>query len=191
MSAADYPRVHAKTAGEWRRWLRDNHDRAPGVWLVAYKAATGKARLGYDESISEALCYGWIDSVNRPLDDERTILLFTPRRAGSGWSRTNKVRISRLLNEGRMEAAGLSKIAAAKRDGSWTLLDSVEALEVPNDLRKALGAAGMRKFEALTPGRRKEHLRALVTAKKAETRAKRVAEIVRVTRNAHQRIKGA
>ncbi len=181
MSAADYPRVHAKSAAEWRRWLRDNHDRAPGVWLVAYKAATDKARLGYDESISEALCYGWIDSVNKPLDDEHTILLFTPRRAGSGWSRTNKVRISRLLKEGRMEAAGLSKIAAAKRDGSWVLLDSVEALEVPDDLRKALGATGMRKFEALTPGRRKEHLRALVTAKKAETRAKRVAEIVRVT----------
>ena len=191
MSAADYPRVNAKTAAEWRRWLRDNHDRAPGVWLVAYKAATGKARLGYDESISEALCYGWIDSVNKPLDDEHTILLFTPRRAGSGWSRTNKVRISRLLREGRIEAAGLSKIAAAKRDGSWTLLDSVEALEVPDDLRKALRTAGMRKFEALTPGRRKEHLRALVTAKKAETRAKRVAEIVRVTRNGHQQIKGA
>jgi uncharacterized protein YdeI (YjbR/CyaY-like superfamily) len=191
MSAADYPRVHAKTAAEWRRWLRDNHDRAPGVWLVAYKAETGKTRLGYDESISEALCYGWIDSVNKPLDDERTILLFTPRRTGSGWSRTNKVRISRLLKEGRMEAAGLSKIAAARRDGSWVLFDSVEALEVPDDLRKALGAAGMRKFEALTPGRRKEHLRALVTAKKAETRAKRVAEIVRVTRNGHQQIKGA
>jgi uncharacterized protein YdeI (YjbR/CyaY-like superfamily) len=186
MTAADYPRVHAKTAAEWRRWLRDNHDRAPGVWLVAYKAATGKARLGYDESISEALCYGWIDSVNKPLDDEHTILLFTPRRAGSGWSRTNKVRISRLLKEGRMGAAGLSKIAAAKRDGSWTLLDSVEALEVPDDLRKALGAAGMRKFGELTPGRRKEHLRALVTAKKAETRAKRVAEIVRVTRDGHR-----
>jgi len=191
MSAADYPRVHAKSAAEWRRWLRDNHDRAPGVWLVAYKAATDKAGLGYDESISEALCYGWIDSVNKPLDDEHTILLFTPRRAGSGWSRTNKVRISRLLKEGRMEAAGLSKIAAAKRDGSWALLDSVEALEVPDDLRKALGAAGMRKFEGLTRGRRKEHLRALVTAKKAETRARRVAEIVRVTRDGHQQIKGA
>ncbi|MDQ2951015.1 MAG: YdeI/OmpD-associated family protein [Chloroflexota bacterium] len=120
--------------------------------------------------------------MNKPLDDERTGLLFTPRKAGSGWSRTNKVRISRLLKEGRMEAAGLAKIAAAKRDGSWTLLDSVEALEVPDDLRKALGAGGMRKFQALTPGRRKEHLRNLVSAKRAETRAKRVADIVRVIR---------
>jgi uncharacterized protein YdeI (YjbR/CyaY-like superfamily) len=186
VSAADYPRVHAKTAAEWRRWLRENHDKASGVWLMGYKAATGKARLGYDESISEALCYGWIDSLNKPLDDEHTILLFTPRKAGSGWSRTNKVRISRLVKEGRMEVAGLAKIAAAKRDGSWTLLDSVEALEIPDDLRKALGAAGMRKFEALTPGRRKEHLRALVTAKRPETRAKRIAEVVKVTRDGLQ-----
>jgi uncharacterized protein YdeI (YjbR/CyaY-like superfamily) len=179
MSAPDYPRIHAKTVAEWRRWLRDNHDKARGVWLVTYKAATGKERLGYEESIPDALCYGWIDSLNRPLDDERTALLFTPRRTGSGWSRTNKERISRLMKERRMQPAGLAKIEAAKRDGSWTLLDGVEALEVPDDLRKVLGAAGMRKFEALTPGRRKEHLRALVTAKRPETRARRVAEISR------------
>jgi uncharacterized protein YdeI (YjbR/CyaY-like superfamily) len=179
VSATDYPRIQPKTTAEWRRWLRGNHDTAQGVWLVAYKAATGKARLTYEESIPDALCYGWIDSVNKPLDDERTALLFTPRRPGSGWSRTNKVRIARLLKERRMAAPGLAKIAAAKRDGSWTLLDSVEALEVPGDLRKALGAAGMRTFEALTPGRKKEHLRALVTAKRPETRTRRVAEIVR------------
>ena len=182
MSTADYPRVHAKTPAEWRRWLRDNHATARGVWLVAYKAATGKARLSYEDSIPDALCYGWIDSVNKPLDDERTALLFTPRKPGSGWSRTNKVRIARLLKEGLMEPAGVAKIAAAKRDGSWTLLDSVEALEMPGDLRRALGASGARKFEALTPGRQKEHLRALVMAKRPETRAKRIAEIVRATR---------
>jgi len=148
-----------------------------------YKAATGKARLTYEDSIPDALCYGWIDSVNKPLDDERNGLLFTPRRPGSGWSRTNKVRIALLLKEKRMQPAGLAKIAAAKRDGSWTLLDSVEAMQVPDDLRRALGAAGMRKFEALTPGRRKEHLRMLVTAKRPETRAKRVAQVVRAVRS--------
>ena len=148
-----------------------------------YKAATGKARIRYEDSIPDALCYGWIDSVNKPLDDERTGLLFTPRRPGSGWSRTNKVRIALLLKEGRMQPAGLAKVAAAKRDGSWTLLDSVEAMQVPDDLRRALGAAGMRKFEALTPGRKKEHLRMLVTAKRPETRAKRVAQVVRAVRS--------
>ena len=167
---------------EWRRWLRENHAKANGVWLVSYKAATGKARMTYEESIPDALAYGWIDSVNKPLDEERTMLLFTPRKPGSGWSRTNKVRIAQLVKEGRMHPAGLAKVAAAKRDGSWTLLDSVEALEVPADLRKALGGAGMRKFEALTPGRQKEHLRALVAAKRPETRAKRIAEIARQLR---------
>lgn len=181
-SPESYARVHAKNAAEWRRWLEANHATARGVWLVSYKAATGRARMTYEESIPDALAYGWIDSVNKPLDEERTMLLFTPRKPGSGWSRTNKVRIAQLVKEGRMQPAGLAKIAAAKRDGSWTLLDSVEALEVPADLRKALGAAGMRKFDALTPGRRKEHLRALVAAKRPETRAKRVAEIARQLR---------
>ena len=182
MSAADYARIHAKTAAEWRRWLGENHDKVRGVWLVAYKAATGKPRLTYEDSIPVALAYGWIDSLNRPLDERRTALLFTPRRPRSGWSRTNKERIAHLLKEGRMEAAGLAKIAAAKRDGSWTLLDSVEALVAPDDLCKALGATGMRKFEALTPGRKKAHLRALVTAKRPETRAKRIADIARAVR---------
>jgi len=182
VTPASYTRLHPKTTAEWRRWLRDNHDKTQGVWLVTYKAATGKPRLGYEECIPDALCYGWIDSVNKPLDAERTALLFTPRKARSGWSRTNKVRIARLSKEGLMQPAGLAKIDAAKRDGSWTLLDSVEALEVPDDLRKALGAVGMRTFEALTPGRRKEHLRALVTAKRPETRAKRVAQVVEVVK---------
>ena len=109
MAASDHPRIHPKTTSEWRRWLRDNHDRARGVWLVAFKASTGKARLSYEDSIPDALCYGWIDSVNKPLDDERTALLFTPRKAGSGWSRTNKVRIARLMKEGLIEPAGLAR----------------------------------------------------------------------------------
>jgi uncharacterized protein YdeI (YjbR/CyaY-like superfamily) len=183
LSAADYERIHPKTTAEWRRWLHENHDRARGVWLVTYKAATGKSRITYEDSIPDALAYGWIDSVNKPLDDSRTALLFTPRKQGSGWSRTNKVRIERLTKERRMHPAGLAKIEAAKRDGSWALLDGVEALVVPDDLRKALGTRGLRAFEALTPGRRKEHLRMLVTAKRPETRAKRIADIARAVRD--------
>jgi uncharacterized protein YdeI (YjbR/CyaY-like superfamily) len=135
--------------------------------------------MTYEESIPEALAYGWIDSVNKPLDDERTMLLFTPRRTGSGWSRTNKDRIAVLTRAGRMRSAGRAKIEAAKRDGSWTLLDSVEALEVPPDLKKALGPAGLERFDALAKSRRREFLFAVVRARRPETRAKRVAEIVR------------
>ena len=183
MTASDYPRVHAKTAAEWRRWLRDNHATAPGVWLVSYKRATGKPFVQYEDAVQEALCYGWIDGQLKPIDDERSSLLFAPRKSGSGWARTNKERVRTLIAEGRMRPAGLAKIEAAKKDGSWTLLDSVEALAVPADLRKALGAAGAKKkFDALSVSARKQHLYALVTAKRPETRAKRVADIVRRVR---------
>ncbi|HZP95045.1 MAG TPA: YdeI/OmpD-associated family protein [Candidatus Limnocylindria bacterium] len=180
MSASGYPRVHPKTTAEWRSWLRDHHASAQGVWLVSYRRATGKPFVEYEDAVQEALCYGWIDSVVKPVDDLRTMSLYTPRKAGSGWSRTNKERIARLVKEGRLRPAGLAKIEAAKRDGTWTLLDSVEALEVPPDLKRALAAAGAtRRFDALTPGAKKPHLASLVTAKRPETRAKRLAAIVR------------
>ena len=179
MAASDYPRVHLKTAAEFRRWLAENHATAPGLWLVGHRPSTGKAAIDYDDAVREALCYGWIDSVVKPLDAERTISLYTPRRAGSAWSRSNKERVADLIKRGRMRPPGLAVIAQAKRDGTWTLLDSVERLEVPADLRKALGTSGMKKFDALTPGKKKEHLVALVTAKKPETRAKRITDIVR------------
>jgi uncharacterized protein YdeI (YjbR/CyaY-like superfamily) len=166
MSAADYPRVAASTAAEWRRWLRDHHDSEPGAWLVSYRRITGKPAVAYDDAVREALCYGWIDSVVKPLDEERTIALYTPRKAGSGWSRSNKERLKELIAEGRMSAAGLAKVEAAKKDGSWTLLDSVEALSVPPDLKKALGAAGLKRFDALSKSKKREHLYALVTAKR-------------------------
>ena len=182
MAAADYPRVHLKTAAEFRRWLAENHAKAAGLWLVSYRPSTGKPAIAYDDAVREALCYGWVDSVVKPLDAERVISLYTPRRSGSAWSRSNKERVADLVRSGRMRPPGLAKIERAKRDGTWTLLDSVERLEVPADLRKALGANGMRKFDALTPGKKKEHLAALVTAKKPETRAKRTADIVRALR---------
>ena len=179
MAAADYPRVHLKTAAELRRWLATNHAKAPGLWLVSYRPSTGKPAIAYDDAVREALCYGWVDSVVKPLDAERVISLYTPRRPGSAWSRSNKERVADLIKNGRMRPAGLAKIEQAKRDGTWTLLDSVERLEIPADLRRALGASGMKKFDALTPGKKKEHLAALVTAKKPDTRTKRIADVVR------------
>ena len=177
MAAADYPRVPMKTVAELRAWLRANHATAPGLWLIGYRPSTGKPAIGYDDAVQEALCWGWIDSVVKPVDAQRTMSLYTPRKPGSGWSRSNKDRLAALLKAKRMQPAGLAVIERAKKDGSWSLLDSVEALEVPADLRKALGAAGMRKFDALTPGKKKEHLLALVTAKRPETRAARIASV--------------
>lgn len=176
----DYPRVHLETVAQWRRWLRDNHAKVPGVWLMSYKRGAKKPFIEYEDAVQEALCYGWIDGQLRPIDDERSSLLFTPRRPGSGWARSNKERVKKLIAEKRMQPAGLAKIEAATKDGSWTLLDSVEALEVPADLKKALAAAGATKaFAALSNSAKRARLYALVTAKKPETRAKRLADIVR------------
>lgn len=167
---------------EWRAWLERNHDRSDGVWLVSYKKAAGKPTVTYPEAVEEALCFGWIDSRPGKVDDERTMLWYSPRKPGSGWARTNKERIERLMAEGRMTPAGLAKIEAARADGSWTLLDSSEAMEVPADLEAALAAHpdAARHFHAFPPGVRKNILQWISLAKKPETRAARIAETARL-----------
>ena len=179
MSTADYPTFEPKTLREWRRWLREHHASARGVWLASDRRGALSMRIGYAAAVEEALCYGWIDSQYRP-EGERSRLLFTPRRPGSAWARSNRERVARLITEGRMHPAGLAKVAAAKRDGSWSLLEAVEALTVPPDLRRALVAANARaRFAALSSSAKRAHLYALATAKREETRARRVVAIVR------------
>ena len=114
------------TAAEWRAWLAENGERAQGVWLVQYKPRTGKPAIGYEDAVCEALCFGWIDSTYRRLDEERGALWWAPRRKGSVWARTNKARVERLEAEGRMTDAGRAVIEQAKADGSWTVLEPVE-----------------------------------------------------------------
>lgn len=174
--------VHPATRAEWRAWLEQNHARPDGVWLVSYKTATGKPRVEYGEAVEEALCFGWIDSKAGTVDDERSMLWMSPRKPGAGWARTNKERIERLVAEGRMAPAGLARIQAAKRDGSWTLLDAVEAMEMPDDLVRALAAYpdAARHFDAFPPSARKRILQWITLAKKPETRAARIAEAARL-----------
>lgn len=174
--------VHPLTRDEWRAWLEKNHTRTEGVWLVTYKKASGKPRVGYEEAVEEALCFGWIDSKANKLDDERSMLWMSPRKPRTGWARTNKERIERLIASGRMTAAGLAKIQAAKQDGSWNALDAAEALEIPPDLEKALAehGAARQNFEAFPPSTKKGILTWIGTAKKPETRAKRVEETARL-----------
>jgi uncharacterized protein YdeI (YjbR/CyaY-like superfamily) len=167
---------------EWRAWLERNHDRSDGVWLVSYRKAAGKPTVTYPEAVEEALCFGWIDSKPGKLDDERTMLWYSPRKPGSGWARTNKERIERLVAQGRMTPAGLAKIDAARADGSWTLLDSSEAMEVPADLEAALAAYpdAARHFGAFPPGVGKAILQWISLAKKPGTRAARIDETARL-----------
>jgi uncharacterized protein YdeI (YjbR/CyaY-like superfamily) len=162
----------------WRAWLEDNHGRAAGVWLVTWRAHTGRTRVSYDEAVEQALCFGWVDSRPRALDADRTMLWFSPRKRGSGWSRPNKERVQRLLAAGRVAPAGLAVLEAAKADGSWTMLDAVEDLVVPDDLAAALDArpGAREQWEAFPRSVRRGILEWIVQAKRAPTREKRVTE---------------
>ena len=177
--------VHATTRADWRAWLEANHERPDGVWLVSFKQATGRPRVTYDEAVEEALCFGWVDSKPRKLDDERTMLWFAPRKTGSGWSRPNKERVARAEVTGRMAPAGAAKVAAAKVDGSWAMLDAVEALEIPPDLTAAFAAypEAARRFEAFPRSAKRGILEWIVQAKTPGTRRKRVEETARLAQD--------
>ncbi len=170
------------TVAEWRGWLEQHHTQTEGIWLITYKKASGKPSVGYDVSVEEALCFGWIDSKGRKLDDERTMLWFAPRKPRSGWSRSNKERVERLLTDGRMAEPGLAKIRVAQQDGSWTALDAVEALEVPEDLAAAFATFtnARQHFDAFPRSAKRAILEWISAAKTAATRIKRINETARL-----------
>lgn len=170
--------VHPETREEWRSWLAQNHLRDQGIWLISYKKASGKSRFDYNDAVEEALCFGWIDSKPNKLDAERTLLWFAPRKPVTGWSKLNKQRVEQLTQQGLMMSAGMAKVEAAKADGSWNALDAIEALEIPPDLEQALIAYGEAKpnFEAFPKSVKRGILEWIASAKKPETRAKRIEE---------------
>ena len=176
---AQLEQVYVENRAAWRLWLASNCARSPGIWLVFDKKAARPDRLAYGDAVEEALCHGWIDSTVRSIDDARYVQLFTPRKPKSSWSRANKVRVARLIEEGLMAAAGLAAIERAKENGSWTSLDAAEALVVPEDLAAALarlkGAAA--NFSAFAPSARKGYLHWISQAVRPETRAERVARV--------------
>jgi uncharacterized protein YdeI (YjbR/CyaY-like superfamily) len=175
-----FDHILAETRDDWRAWLAANHATAPGVWLVTYKKGSGQPHLPWSDVVDEALCFGWIDSRGNKVDAARTKLLVTPRKPGSGWSRINKEKIERLHAAGLITPAGQAKIDAAKADGSWTLLDDVEALVLPPDLAAALAAdpAAAAGWDAFPPSAKKPLLWWLASAKRPDTRAKRLAGVL-------------
>jgi uncharacterized protein YdeI (YjbR/CyaY-like superfamily) len=177
-----YELVHLRDRAAWRRWLERNHGTAKGVWLVSWRAQTGKPRVEYDALVEEALCFGWIDGHQKPVDDERIMQLITPRRPGSAWASSNKKRVASLEQAGAMTEAGRRVIEAAKADGSWSRYDSAEAVELPSDLTAALAANAVAAstFAGFTDAGKRAILRWLIDAKRPETRAKRIAETVRL-----------
>jgi len=180
-AGADDERFQPADLVAWRAWLAANHATATGVWVVTYRRTAGKPVVAYEDLVEEALCFGWIDSRPGKLDDERTMLRFTPRKRGSVWARTNKERVERLIAGGRMTEAGLRAIDAAKADGSWKALDDVDELRMPDDLAAALAGdpAAARGFDALSASAKKPLLFWVTSAKRPETRARRIAEVLR------------
>ncbi|CAN5317224.1 hypothetical protein BH24ACT10_BH24ACT10_17190 [soil metagenome] len=124
--SAAYERLQVNSREQWRSWLTVHAGSSPGVWLVTWKKGHGPY-LPYDDVLDEALCFGWVDSQPRSIDDDRSSRLLTPRRAGSSWSRVNKQRVDRLTAAGLFMPAGLEVVRAAQHDGSWTALDAVES----------------------------------------------------------------
>lgn len=177
-----YELFHVDGRAGWRAWLERNHASAQGVWVVTWRTQTGKPRLDYDALVEEALCFGWVDSREQPVDDERLMQLVTPRKRGSAWARSNKERIARLENAGVLADAGRRVVEVAKADGSWSRYDAAEALEIPADLEAALvaDAQAAQNFKAFTDAAKRTILRRLIDAKRPATRARRIEETVRL-----------
>jgi uncharacterized protein YdeI (YjbR/CyaY-like superfamily) len=180
MSALDdAPWVEADDRATWHAWLEANHATASGAWLVTWRPRSGRVGLDYEAAIEEALCFGWVDSTGGRVDDDRGKLYFAPRKPRSGWAATNTARVERLIAAGRMAPAGLAAIERARANGSWEVLDSVERLEVPDDLAVVLAASppAAANFAAFPPSARKMLLGWIATAIRPETRVSRVAQV--------------
>ncbi len=169
--------IHPKTSAGWRSWLEKNHAKRDGVWLIYYRASTGKRRLSWEGAVREALCFGWIDSKVMPIDGECYKQIFTPRKPQSVWSKINKQHVAELAEAKLMTDAGRRAVDLAKENGAWSLLEPVDALIVPADLESALrGTPRAREaYEALSNSAKRAVLYPLYSAKREETRVKRVA----------------
>ena len=173
--------IYVTDRKQWQAWLKKHHASEQEIWLIYYKKHTGKPRIPYDYAVEEALCYGWIDSTVKRLDDERYMQKFTPRKPGSVWSKLNKERAGKMIKAKRMTCAGLARIEDAKKSGAWDRADRPErTTRVPPELKKALAAnkAAARNFENLAPSYRRQYTGWFLSAKREETRKKRLKEIV-------------
>jgi uncharacterized protein YdeI (YjbR/CyaY-like superfamily) len=179
---ADIPRVEPVDRAAWRAWLTENHATSGSVWLVSWKAGRGQPRLAYRDAVEEALCFGWIDSLPRKLDDDRTMLLMSPRKKNSAWSALNKERALRMIATGQMTEAGQRVVDAARESGLWDKLEAVDQLVIPPDLEAALSAipTALANFQAFPRSTRRGILEWILQAKRPETRVARISETARL-----------
>jgi uncharacterized protein YdeI (YjbR/CyaY-like superfamily) len=169
--------VYCATREEWREWLARNHDKSKGIWLIYYKKGSGKPRVPYDDAVEEALCFGWIDSTVKRIDEEKYAQQFTPRKPNSGWSELNMRRMDQLIKDGRATEAGLAKYRDPAAHRSTTRdLDYVTPPGFMEALKKNKEALAY--FKQLPPSQTKLFFRWINGAKRDETKLKRIAESV-------------
>lgn len=176
--------LYFKTPQEWRAWLQSNHDKEAEVWLIFYKKETGKTSLDYEAAVEEALCFGWVDSLIKKIDEEKYARKFTPRKDDSNWSALNKRRVKRLMKSGRMTPVGLAKVEAAQKSGHWDQPQRKPAIsfDPPEDFKKALDQNKKAKefFEQLAPTDQKQFIVWIRVAKRPETKNRRIRESVQL-----------
>ena len=167
---------------DWRDWLRKNHDSRKEVWLIFYKKHTGKKRIPYDDAVEEALCFGWIDSIVKRIDQEKYAQKFTPRRSKSQWSEVNKKRAMKMIKGKKLTKAGLIKIKQEKKNGKWSeILVNKKEFALTTDIKKELTAnkKAWENFNKLAPSYKKHYIGWITSAKKKETQDKRLKEALK------------
>ena len=168
-----------KSRTEWRNWLLKNHDSERELWLVFFKKGSGIQAIDYNGAVEEALCFGWIDSIVRGIDGLKYMRKFTPRKDSSLWSASNRKRVEKLIREDRMTPSGMRKVEVAKRTGRWIPPDRPEIIfKPPAEFINALRENPIAKlnYEGLSQTHQKEYIGWIITAKREETRQRRIRE---------------
>lgn len=171
---------HAKTRQEWRSWLEKNHQSEKSVWLIIFKKECNIPSVYYPEAVDEALCFGWIDSKPNKRDKNSYYQFFSKRNPKSNWSKVNKDKVANLIAQGLMHTAGFEMIAKAKQNGTWTALDEVERIAIPDDLQQLLSKnnTALENWEKFPRSSKRGILEWIMNAKKPATRQKRIEETV-------------
>jgi uncharacterized protein YdeI (YjbR/CyaY-like superfamily) len=170
-----------KNKEEWRNWLKNNHVVVDSIWLILFKKHSPDHNLSWSEAVDQALCFGWIDSTRKTIDSEKYMQYFCRRKPKSNWSKVNKDKVKTLMEQGLMEEEGYKSIEIAKKNGSWTILDKVEALIIPEDLMEAFTnyKGSIEYFDSLSKSSKKILLHWVMSAKRTQTRQKRISEIAK------------
>lgn len=176
--------IEVKGRAEWRAWLAANHDQEDEIWLIYYKKTMEKPSIAYSDSLDEALCFGWVDSLIKKINEEKYARKFTPRKDNSKWSLVNENHVKRLIHDGLMTEHGLKKVEAAKRSGSWDNPTQKPELDLtmPPEFAQALKRNPQAEdfFNNLATTYQKHYLAWIITAKRPETKAGRIAESIQL-----------